>query len=119
MIRPACEHRLTGRGVNRVLCPVMRTWAVIGIVAALSTVAAADPAKDVSALVAKAIRAAARDNAPDVSALIVPKAVIATADGGAAAVLPRARFLFGADSGEALLEPGTPTVVVDTANHYA
>lgn len=97
----------------------MRSYGPIGIVVALSTVAAADATKDVGAIVLKVVRATARDKAPDVSAVLAAHAMIATADGGGEAGLPRARWLFGADAGEAQLEPATPTVVVDDAHHAA
>jgi hypothetical protein len=97
----------------------MRSYGAIGIVLALSAVASADAGKDVGAIVTKVVRATAREKAPDVSSLLAAHASIVTPDGGADTKLPRARWLYGADSGEVELEPAAPTVVVDDAHHAA
>ena len=82
---------------------------------ALAPEARADDAADVGALVVKLVRATASDKGAP-AALFAKDPVVATGD-GAASDPPRYQMLFGADAGEARLEPGKPTVVV--ANHVA
>src|SRR5438067_1989202 len=96
----------------------MRACWVLAILGWFSTLAYADSSKDVATLVAKVVRASGQDKEGAGAALLAKNAVIATDSGGDTS-LPRARALFGADSGEAKLEPSTPTIVVDDAHHFA
>jgi hypothetical protein len=96
----------------------MRACCVVGILGLFSTLAHADAKQDVGTLVAKVVRASGQDKQGSGAALLAKNALIVT-DSGADTALPRSSPLFGPDSGEAKLEPGTPTLVVDDAHHYA